>query len=168
MSNPPIVRPSSWWAGARGEWLVVVQGLLMTLVFFGPRTVFGRPAWSFPFPHVWPVVGGVLMAAGAVLLVAGLVCLRRALTPLPYPKEGAHLIQTGPYALVRHPMYCGGMVLALGWALHVQGWLTLAYVVLLCVFLDVKSRREERWLAEKFPDYAAYQRRVCKLIPFLY
>jgi protein-S-isoprenylcysteine O-methyltransferase Ste14 len=32
----------------------------------------------------------------------------------------------------------------------------------------VKSRREERWLCEKYPDYAAYQARVHKLIPLIY
>jgi protein-S-isoprenylcysteine O-methyltransferase Ste14 len=109
-----------------------------------------------------------LMVVGGVLFVVGLVRLGRGLTPLPYPKDGAELIQTGPFALVRHPIYSGALVLALGWALYVQGWLTLGYVVVLFVFLDVKSRREERWLAEKFPAYAAYQRRVRKLVPFVY
>ncbi len=42
------------------------------------------------------------------------------------------------------------------------------YVAALFVLLDVKSRREERWLVEKFPEYPAYQRRVRKLIPFVY
>jgi len=150
-----------WWTGARGEWFVVAQLVLIGLVFFGPRTVAGQPAWPFPFPHACSLVGGVLM-------VAGLIRLGRGLTPLPYPKDGAALVQTGPFALVRHPMYSGGLVLGLGWALYVQGWLTLGYVVVLFVFLDVKSRREERWLAERFPTYAAYQQRVRKLIPFVY
>jgi protein-S-isoprenylcysteine O-methyltransferase Ste14 len=108
------------------------------------------------------------MIVGSGLLVAGLVGLGRGLTPLPYPKDGADFIQTGPFALVRHPMYSGGLVLGLGWALFVQGWLTLGYVVALFVFLDVKSRREEKWLAERFPAYATYQQRVGKLIPFVY
>ena len=157
-----------WWRGTRGEWLVVAQVALIGLVFFGPRTAFGQPTWGFPFPHQCSVVGGVLMFMGGVLLVAGLVCLGRGLTPLPYPKEGAELIQTGPFALVRHPMYSGGLVLGLGWALYVQGWLTLGYAVALFVFLDEKSRREEKWLAERFPTYATYQQRVCKLFPFVY
>jgi protein-S-isoprenylcysteine O-methyltransferase Ste14 len=157
-----------WWKGARGEWLVVVQLLLMGLVFFGPRTVAGQPAWSFPFPQACRVAGGVLMAGGGAMFFAGILRLGRGLTPLPYPKDGAGLVQTGPFALVRHPIYSGGIVLALGWALWVQSWLTLGYVAVVFVFLDAKSRREEIWLAEKFPAYATYQRRVHKLIPFVY
>jgi protein-S-isoprenylcysteine O-methyltransferase Ste14 len=157
-----------WWRGTRGEWLVVGQLALIGLVFFGPRTAPGLPAWLSPFPHAWPITGSVLMVVGCALLLAGLVRLGPGLTPLPYPKDGAGLIQTGPFSLVRHPMYSGGIGLGLGWALYVQGWLTLGYAVALFVFLDAKSRCEERWLAEKFPAYAAYQRRVRKLIPFFY
>jgi protein-S-isoprenylcysteine O-methyltransferase Ste14 len=157
-----------WWRGARGEWLVVVQVGLIGLVFLGPRSAFGQPAWQFPYPHVCSAVGGVLMVVGGMLLLSGLVRLGRGLTPLPYPKDGGELIQTGPFALVRHPMYSGGLALALGWALYVQGWFTLAYVAALFVFLDLKSRREERWLADKFPAYPEYQQRVRKLIPFVY
>jgi len=166
--DPKAAGRPPWWKGARGEWLVVAQILLIALVFLGPRTIAGRPAWPFPFARACPVVGGVLMLGGIALLAAGGARLGRGLTPLPFPKDGADLVQTGPYALVRHPMYSGGLVLAFGWALFVQGWLTLAYVIVLFVFLDAKSRREERWLAEKFPAYGAYQRRVRKLIPFVY
>ncbi|HSL20112.1 MAG TPA: isoprenylcysteine carboxylmethyltransferase family protein [Vicinamibacterales bacterium] len=154
--------------GSRGEWLVAAQVVLMGLIFLGPRTVLGQPAWPFPFSDACRVIGLVLMLAGGALLFAGGIRLGPALTPLPYPKEGAPLIQTGPFGLVRHPMYGGGLVLALGWALVVQSWLTLALVVALFVFLDVKSRREEQWLLERFPEYSSYQRRVRKLIPFIY
>ena len=157
-----------WWKGARGEWLVVAQVALIGLLFLGPRAVAGQPAWAFPFPRACTVVGGVLMAGGAVLFFASLVRLGRGLTPLPYPKDGAELVQTGPFALVRHPIYSGGLVLGFGWALWVQSWLTLGYAVVLFVFLDAKSRREERWLVERFPAYATYRRRVRKLIPFVY
>jgi protein-S-isoprenylcysteine O-methyltransferase Ste14 len=168
--TPPVAAAgrTPWWRGSRGEWLVVGQLVLIALVFFGPRAVPGQPARVFPFAHAWPVAGGVLMLAGGALLLAGLVRLGSGLTPLPYPKDGAELVQTGPFALVRHPMYSGGLVLGLGWVLYVQGWLTLGYVVALFVFLDVKSRREEKWLAERFPAYMAYQQRVRKLVPFVY
>ena len=152
----------------RGEWYVIAQLLLIALVFFGPRTVSALPAWYQPFPRWWSILGSVLMVSGFCLLVAGLLRLGSNLTPLPYPKENAALIQTGPYSIVRHPMYAGGLVLAYGWALFVQGWLTILYATVLLIFLDIKSTREERWLVEKFPEYAQYQRRVRKLIPFIH
>jgi protein-S-isoprenylcysteine O-methyltransferase Ste14 len=114
------------------------------------------------------IVGAAFMLAGSGLLVAGFLRLGSNLTPLPYPRPQAILVQTGPYRLVRHPMYVGGIVLAYGWALVVRGWLTLVYATVLFVFLDIKSTREERWLADKFPDYPDYQRRVRKLIPFIH
>jgi protein-S-isoprenylcysteine O-methyltransferase Ste14 len=157
-----------WWHGARGEWLVITQVILIGLVFLGPRAPFGLSRWSGPLAAVCPIVGIVLMVAGSTLLLAGLVKLGPGLTPLPYPKDGAQLVETGAFGLVRHPMYSGGLVLALGWALCMRSWLTLAYVVVLFVFLDLKSRREEKWLAGKYPAYAHYQRRVRKLIPFIY
>lgn len=165
-ADPALGKP--WWKGARGEWLVAIQVGLIVLVFFGPRTAAGLPSWPLPFPAACRFLGGLLMAGGIALLAAGLASLGRGLTPLPYPKKGAGLIQRGPYALVRHPMYSGGILMALGWAIFVQGWLTLGYAALLFVFLDLKSRLEERWLAERFPAYGAYRKRVRKLIPFLY
>lgn len=157
-----------WWRGARGEWYVVAQLVLMGIVFFGPRTVSGLPSWP---PALWLVsslVGATLMIAGLSLLLGGLLRLGANLTPLPYPKPDGSLVQTGPYRWVRHPMYSGGILIALGWALAAHGWLTLGYATVLLVFLDFKSAREERWLTEKFPDYPNYQRRVRKLIPFVY
>lgn len=157
-----------WWKGARGEWLVAAQVALIALVFLGPRALAGLAPWPFPFPSACAIAGPVLMIAGAALLLAGGIRLGPGLTPLPYPKDGGALVDTGAFAVVRHPMYCGGMALALGWALHVLSWLTVAYAILLFVFLDFKSRREERWLAERFPGYRGYQRRVGRLVPFLY
>ena len=169
MSRDPVAgNQKPWWHGARGEWLVVIQVVLIGLVFFGPRTVAGQPAWPFPFPHVFSIMGGVSMLTGGVLFVSGLVRLGPGLTPLPYPKDGAALVRKGPYAIVRHPIYSGGLILALGWALYIQGWLTLGYVFVLFVFLDMKSRREEKWLMERYPEYAEYQKQVHKLIPFVY
>ena len=108
------------------------------------------------------------MFAGSCLLLAGLFRLGPNLTSLPFPRRSATLVQTGPYRFVRHPMYAGGIALAYGWALVVRGWLTLVYATALMIFLDIKSTREERWLADKFPEYPDYQRRVRKLIPFIH
>ncbi len=157
-----------WWKGARGEWYVIVQAVVMLLVLVGPRALPGGPTWSLPYAPQRQMIGAILVAAGGAFFLAALLRLGSALTPLPYPKEGASLVQTGPFAFVRHPIYCGGLIASVGIALMVSGWLTFVYVAALFALLDVKSRQEERWLAQKFPDYVAYQRRVRKLIPFLY
>jgi protein-S-isoprenylcysteine O-methyltransferase Ste14 len=79
------------------------------------------------------------MVVSGALLVAGLIRLGRGLTPLPYPRDEADLIQTGPFALVRHQVYGGGIGLGVGWALYVRSWFTLGYVVAL--FVPCSRRR---------------------------
>jgi protein-S-isoprenylcysteine O-methyltransferase Ste14 len=140
-----------WWRGTRGEWYVAGQLVLIAVVFFGPRTLPGLPAWPAPLARMSVIVGAAFMLCGSGLLVAGFLRLGSNLTPLPYPRPHAILVQTGPYRLVRHPMYAGGIVLAYGWALVVRGWLTLVYATVLFAFPDIKSARDERWLADKFP-----------------
>ncbi len=147
---------------------MLAQFVLGLLVLCGPRSIGAFGASSLPFVRERQLAGAVLILAGTALFLAGIVRLGPALTPLPYPKEGARLVQDGPFALVRHPIYSGVLAACLGLALAVTGWLTFVYVAAVLVLLDVKSRREERWLVEKFPEYRAYQRRVRKLIPFVY
>jgi len=159
---------SPWWKGARGEWYVVAQIALFALVLFGPRTWPGLPAWAPPFTWLGWLAGGALIGIGGLLALAGIVSLGTNLTPVPYPKDDAALVESGAYRVVRHPIYSGGIIAAFGWGLLVHGWLTLVYALILFAFFDVKSRREERWLVEKFVDYPAYQKRVRKLIPFVY
>jgi protein-S-isoprenylcysteine O-methyltransferase Ste14 len=94
--------------------------------------------------------------------------LGQNLTAVPHPKEDAHLVETGAYRVVRHPIYSGIVLGSVGFALFVNGGLTLLYALVIFLFFDAKSRREERWLAERYTDYTAYQQRVHKLIPYVY
>lgn len=157
-----------WWKGARGEWYVVIQLLLFALVVFGPRKFSDWPKWTSPYDKLGLIVGSVLLLIGGLLVAAAAFKLRSNITPLPYPKEQAMLVETGPYRIVRHPMYSGAIIAAFGWAFLVHGWLTIGYAMILFVFFDIKSRREERWLNERFSGYIAYRKRVHKLIPFIY
>ena len=74
----------------------------------------------------------------------------------------------GAYAVVRHPIYTGLIAAAFGWGLATATPLTLVAASLLGIFFDLKSRREEVWLAAKYPDYDAYRHRTHKLVPWVY
>jgi len=162
MSHKPF------WKGSRGEWYLVVQAGLFILLVFGPRTFQGMTAWGSPYTWIGSLGGGVLLLAGILLAATGAVNLGKNLTPLPMPKKNAMLIVTGAYRLVRHPIYSGIIFMAFGWGLWLHSWLTIGYALILFAFFDIKSRREERWLEEIFPEYAAYRKRVRKLLPFVY
>jgi protein-S-isoprenylcysteine O-methyltransferase Ste14 len=155
----------AWWKGARGEWYVAVQLILMALLFFGPKTVSGWLPLIFPFSHQLGIILGLV---GLSFLCLALFKHGRKITPVPHPGDRESLIISGPYRIVRHPMYCGGILLGIGWAFVVEGWLTFGYALVLLIFADIKARREEKWLMEKFSTYAAYKQRVRKLVPFVY
>lgn len=157
-----------WWRGARGEWYVVLQLLLLALVLLGPATLGTGPAWPSSIAPGLLVLGLVLVGAGLLLAAAGVLQLGRNLSPLPVPKSGAGLVTTGPYRLVRHPIYGGLILLAFGWALAFGGWLTFGSAIALFVLLERKAAREERRLLERFAEYGAYRRRTRKLLPFVF
>ena len=147
---------------------VATQAGLFVLLAFGPRTCGEVGLWSPPYALPATLAGGILLPAGTLLAAAGVVNLGKNLTPLPRPKENATLVVSGVYRLVRHPIYSGLTFMAFGWGFWRHSWLTIGYALALFIFFDVKSRYEERLLAEKFPEYAAYRKRVRKLVPFVY
>jgi protein-S-isoprenylcysteine O-methyltransferase Ste14 len=140
------------------------------LVLFGAIAVSGAagPAWGGWPATVGIAFGGVLIGCGAILSLRGLLDLRENLTPFPRPLEGARLVESGSYRLVRHPIY-GGLILgALGWGLLRASPLTLLGALALTAFFDLKSRREEIWLSESYEDYPAYRSRTRRLLPWIY
>lgn len=151
--------------GPRGEGWVLIQLVLLAAIAAGGLV---GPAWSGDLRVAGVAVGVVLAGIGGWLAVRAIVDLRSALTPLPYPRPEAELVERGAYRLVRHPIY-GGLILgAVGWGLAWASPLALGLAVALFGFFSLKSRREEAWLAERFPGYAAYRGRTRRLIPFVY
>ena len=151
--------------GQRGEGWVVLQFLLFVAII---GAGFLGPLWSGPARVVGAIAGLALIPFGVGLVTAGILGLRRQLTAYPRPMPGGRLIDDGVFGLVRHPMYGGLVIAALGWSLAMASPLALAGAVVVGVFFDLKSRREEAWLGEQFAGYAAYRRRTRRLIPWLY
>ncbi len=86
----------------------------------------------------------------------------------PLPKAGGHLITTGPYRWIRHPMYTAFLLgaLALAWTdNHRPAWLAWAGLVLV---LFIKSLLEERWMREQHTDYASYCQRTRRFLPWVF
>jgi protein-S-isoprenylcysteine O-methyltransferase Ste14 len=74
--------------------------------------------------------------------------------------EGQHVIESGPYAVVRHPMYAGALVMIAGIPLALGSWWGLIPAALLVPVLVWRLLREEIFLAANLPGYDAYRGRV--------
>jgi protein-S-isoprenylcysteine O-methyltransferase Ste14 len=121
-------------------------------------------------PHVEALAwtGVVLCVAGLAFCIWARFTLGRNWSGVVTLKGGHELITSGPYALVRHPIYTGlltmfvGTVIVLG---HVAGIIAMPFVF---VSLWIKLRHEEKLMLQQFPnEYPAYQQRVKRIIPFI-
>ena len=115
-----------------------------------------------------------LVALGLVLFAAGLafaVWARLAIgrnwgTPMT-EKDEPELVTSGPYRLVRHPIYSGILLAAAGTAVALS-WPWLVLVALIGIYFAYSAAVEERFLEQQFPEqYAAYERRTKMLVPFV-
>ena len=138
------------------------------LIFKGSRL--SDPLDLRVIPHVDAIAwtGVVLCIAGLAFCIWARFTLGRNWSGVVTFKGGHELITRGPYAVVRHPIYTGLLVMILGTVIvlgHVAGIIALPFVF---VSLWIKLRYEEELMLQKFHDeYAAYQRRVKRLIPFI-
>jgi protein-S-isoprenylcysteine O-methyltransferase Ste14 len=149
--------------GRGGGW-VVAQFVLMAAVL-GAGLL--PPAWPPGAQRALTIVGAVLAAAGIVFAVWAGRTLGRSLTPFPKPVP-AGLVTAGPFALVRHPIYTGGIGFFVGYSL-LTAVPALALTACLSILWALKLRVEERLLATVYADYPAYCGRVrSRLVPFLY
>jgi protein-S-isoprenylcysteine O-methyltransferase Ste14 len=77
-------------------------------------------------------------------------------------------VTSGPYHLVRHPIYSGILVAGVGTAVALS-WLWLTAVALAGVYFVYSATVEEHYLTEQFPDtYSVYKRSTKMLVPFIF
>jgi protein-S-isoprenylcysteine O-methyltransferase Ste14 len=119
-----------------------------------------------------PLAAGALtdciVAAGAAFTVWARITLGRNWSAEVTFKQDHELIESGPYGLVRHPIYTGLIAMALGTAINYGHVLGFTLLIGLCGGLWWKARQEEQIMSRHFPAaYAAYKARVHAIIPFV-
>ena len=116
----------------------------------------------------WFWLGAAMTAAGLLFTVWARVHLGRNWSGTVTIKEQHELITSGPYSLVRHPIYTGLLLAFTGSAVAFGEWRGLVAMLIAVPALWWKLSLEESWLQQEFGEvYAAYRRRVAALIPGL-
>jgi protein-S-isoprenylcysteine O-methyltransferase Ste14 len=152
--------------GPRGEgWVLAQLGLFAVVAATGLAGPRWTDDWRMPALGAGLVLGGL----GASLMIAGVRSLGSSLTPMPVPNADSELKMGGAYALVRHPIYGGVLLLALAWALLLSPW-ALVPAVVVALFFSLKARLEESYLVHRYGDeYRKYERRVRhRFLPYVW
>lgn len=132
------------------------------------------PGGGLLFRRLWAPSAGI-DAVAVALVVAGLAFSVWARAHLGSNwsgtvtvKQGHALIRTGPYALLRHPIYTGLLLGFIGTALWRDQWRAWLAVLIVVAALWYKLRLEERWMGETFGElYAQYRHQTYALIPYV-
>ncbi len=159
--------------GSMGHWLrspwfyLLSTALFIGLSYFGWRPL---PLTISPFTRAGMLtLGGLLYFPGMVLILWGRLVLGKnyfVSTGFGAQLFANHqLITHGPFAIVRHPMYVGLFLAAVGALLIYTTWTTLLFVCF-APLMSIRARREETVLAAEFGEaWQAYCRRVPRFLP---
>ncbi|REA60100.1 isoprenylcysteine carboxylmethyltransferase family protein [Dyadobacter luteus] len=140
---------------------VSVQIGLSGLYAFVPNLI------SFSAHRIIEVAGAILALAGLLVILAAVYQLRRSLTPFPSPVKNGELITSGLYRYIRHPIYSGIILAAVGYGLHAGDAFKLMISLALWILFYFKSRYEEEMLLAFYDHYKQYRSRTYRFFPFL-
>jgi protein-S-isoprenylcysteine O-methyltransferase Ste14 len=123
--------------------------------------------WPAGFWTFW--LGAGVMVAGLLFAVWAREYLGSNWSSAVTIKQGHELITTGPYAVVRHPIYTGMLAGLLGSAIALSEVRGFIAVVLIFLVLWLKLRMEEQWMHSQFGEtYATYAHQTAALVPYLF
>jgi len=149
------------------------QRVIMLFTSAGFIALLVVPALDHRFGWSSVPLAGVI--AGDALVLIGFVMIARVYRENTYASatveiaEGQTVISTGPYAVVRHPMYAGGAVLLFGTPLALGSYWALVALAAVMPFLVWRLLDEERVLARDLAGYTDYQTRVrYRLVPYVW
>ena len=160
-SGPTVSRPAP---GAERLYTVVVNAGFALLVASAFRAL-GPRLWSLPPSTAWALVG--LAISGFGFCWWARLHLGRTWSWGVTIKQSHRIVDTGPYGLVRHPIYTGVIVAAAATAAIEARAVALAGFAFMVAGLSIKARLEERFLAAELgaATYGAYAARTGMLIP---
>jgi protein-S-isoprenylcysteine O-methyltransferase Ste14 len=125
--------------------------------------------------QLWPVglwpfwLGAAVTVAGLLFAVWAREHLGRNWSRSVTIKQDHELISTGPYAVIRHPIYTGILAGFLGMAIALSQVRGVIVVVLVFLVFWAKLRMEEAWMRSQFGEtYATYARQTAALVPYLF
>jgi len=157
--------------GEKGEQTPTQRVLqpMIGLCFLGLLIVSGLDA-RFGWSRV-PLAMVVVASALFVASLAGIFWVFRVnsfASSIVTVESGQRVIDTGPYALVRHPMYTGGLLFLLSMPVVLGSWVAVAFFPIFLVAIWVRARDEEKLLRRDLAGYADYESRVrYRLIPHI-
>lgn len=132
-----------------------------------PLDVF-RFHW-LPQPSMWVSVLGLLLFVIGCTIMALVFKENAFAAPVVKYQPDQKVIDTGVYGVVRHPMYFGFVLLAIGMALWLESFMGAIVSFIPIVILAVRITIEEQFLNKTLPDYRAYTQQVrYRLIPFVW
>jgi protein-S-isoprenylcysteine O-methyltransferase Ste14 len=147
---------------------LVAAALILGILAAGRSSHLSSQSQLWSTPLVLGIATDVIVVAGFAFCVWARIVLGRNWSGEVTFKEGHELIESGPYALARHPIYTGLIAMALGTALNYGRVFGFVLLAALCGGLWWKARDEERLMSAHFPGaYAEYKARVRSIIPFV-
>lgn len=152
--------------GGLARFSVLRIALVVVVVYFVRRSWDGGGHLAVSGP-VLAGLGVALWAAGLGLAIWARLYIGRNWGMPMTRRERPDLVTTGPYRLIRHPIYTGIILALLGTALATTPFGLIA-VAVIAGFFVFSATREERFLAGEFPDsFPAYKARTKMLVPFI-
>jgi protein-S-isoprenylcysteine O-methyltransferase Ste14 len=159
------VKRQSWW----GRALTLAIGAIPFYLLFTDNLRYGALGWRLlPSAPAVLTAGVVLAYAGLALAIWARLILGKNWSATVTIKEDHRLVRTGPYSVVRHPIYSGLLLAVFGTALVLGEVRGLVAVAIAFAAWLIKSRTEERFMVEQFgPEYEEYRRHTRALVPFI-
>ena len=163
--SPLIQRGQKSWDKA-----LMVTLLVMWCAWY---VVMGFDAVRYGWSHLplWARVLGALTIAASMHVMFLVMRTNTFAAPVVriQTERGHRVVSDGPYAVVRHPMYAGAMLLFIGTPLLLGSWWGLAMAPFITALMAARAVLEERTLARELDGYAAYATRVrYRLIPMVW